>query len=321
MTLDEFVSSGWRDHATDAEGVMERFGEGQALVTEASQLPAFATLVTHVAGEHLGRWNDGIALLEQLTRTKFFDASTAEGKAVLRSLAVLHRCAGNQADEERCFVASKSGGAVPEASDRIRLLAVAASALLGQKRLPEAARDFDAAVALASYGPDAKDPAARSLAVTGNNLACELENRPTLSRDDAALMLRAARAGRQFWEIAGTWKEVERAEYRLAMSHIKAGRIDDALVHAARCLALIEEHGSDPGEAFFAHEAFARGYVAGEQIAKAREARAIMAGLLPKIADESFRTYCAGELAKLDDALASAGAGGNAKQMATPSKP
>ena len=306
MTLDEFLSQGWMDHATDAEGVMARLDQGLALMTDARHLPGLAALITHVAGEHLGRWDDGIALLESMAHSAVFDPSTAEGKAVRRSQAILHHCAGNHEAEERCFAASKTGGATSEASDQIRLLAVAASALLGQKRLPEASRDFEKAVALASYGPDAKDPAARALAVTGNNLACELENRTTLSREEEDLMLRAARAGRQFWEIAGTWKEVERAEYRLAMSHVKAGRVDAALAHARRCLAIVEENGSEPGEAFFAHEAIARAHLAADDIGSARAERARMAEVLPRVDGESFRAFCTGELAKLDDALAGA---------------
>jgi hypothetical protein len=303
MTLDEFVSQGWKDHATDAEGVMARLGQGVGLMTEPRHLPGLAGLITHVAGEHLGRWEDGITLLEGMTRSAVFDPSTPEGKAVRRSQAILHRCAGNHAGEERTFAASKTGGATSEASDRIRLLAVSASALLGQKRLAEAARDFEAAVGLASYGPDAKDPAARALAVTGNNLACELENRPTLSPEEQDLMLRAAHAGRKFWEIAGTWKEVERAEYRLAMSHIKAGRAQAALGHAQRCLAVVEENGSEPGEAFFAHEAMARANLALEDSEAGRKERARMAEVLPRVEDESFRAYCTAELEKLDALL------------------
>ena len=42
MTLDEFVSKGWQDHATDAEGVLARLPEGAALV---QQLMETATYV------------------------------------------------------------------------------------------------------------------------------------------------------------------------------------------------------------------------------------------------------------------------------------
>jgi hypothetical protein len=300
MTCKEFVSRGWADHATDAEGVFARLPKGIELIAEPGHLAAFSGLCVHVAGEHLGRWADGVVLLDHLARLSVFDPASPEGKTVMRSMAILHRCAGNREEEARCFAACRIGGGVPEASDRIRLLAVAAAALLGQKRLAEARRDFDEAVALAAYGPSAEDPAARALAVTGNNLACEFEGMPVLGDDERAMMLRAAQIGREFWGIAGGWTEAERAEYRLAMSHIKAGDPETALLHARRCLAIVDENGSDPGEAFFAFEAVARARLAGGDVPSARTGRDRMASLLPTVADESFRVLCEGELARLD---------------------
>jgi hypothetical protein len=303
MTFEEFISQGWRDHATDSEGVLSRLPEGIDLIAEARHLPAFAGLCVHVAGEHLGRWADGVALLDRLDRLPVFDPATGEGKAVARSKAVLYRCAGNRAEESRFLAASMSGGDIPGASDRIRVLAVAAAAFLGQKRIAEARRDFEEAVALAGYGPTATDPAARSLAVTGNNLACELEERPTLTDEERSVMLRAAEVARRFWGIAGGWMETERAEYRLAMSHIKAGEPETALAHARRCLAIVEENGSNPGEEFFGREAIARASLAAGDAASARTERDRMAALIPSILDESFRTFCEGEFSKLEKAL------------------
>ncbi len=303
MTFEEFISQGWKDHATDSEGVLERLPDGIGLVAEARHLSAFAGLLVHVAGEHLGRWADGVALLDRLERLPLFDPASGEGKAVARSKAILYRCSGNSEEEARHLVASRTGGSTPEASDRIRVLAVAAAAFLGQKRLAEARRDFEEAVALAGYGPTATDPAARSLAVTGNNLACELEERPTLTDEERSVMLRAAEVARRFWEIAGGWKETERAEYRLAMSHIKAGEPVTALAHARRCLAIVEENGSDPGEEFFGREAIARAYLAAGDAAPARKERDRMAALIPNITDDSFRAYCEGEFLKLEEAI------------------
>jgi hypothetical protein len=305
MSFDDFLTQGWRDHGTDAEGVLARLPQGIALISETGQLPAFARLCVHVAGEHLGRWADGIALLEEITRLPFFDSGAPQGKAVFVSLAVLHRCAGNGEEEARCGAAARAGGDLPEASDRIRLLAVAASAFLGQRRFAEACRDFAEAVALASYGPTAIDPAARALAVAGNNLACELENQAALTDDERATMLQAAQVGRDFWAIAGGWMETERAEYRLAMSHIKAGDPTTALTHARACMKIVEENGSDPGEALFAHEAIARAQLgAGDPTAAGKE-RERMGALVSAIADPSFQSYCRSELEKLDADLAS----------------
>lgn len=298
MNFDEFVSQGWQDHAEDAAGVFARLPEGVGMVAEVAHLPGLAGLVVHVAGEHLGRWDDGIALLDRLEALPVFDAATPQGKAVLRGKAVLHRCAGDSEAESRC-AARAASGEWPAASDRIRILAVAASAFLGRKQVARARADFDECVRLASYGPVRSDPAARALAVTGNNLACELENLPSRTDEETALMLRAAVVARDFWRIAGGWMEEERAEYRLAMSHVKAGDAKGALAHAQECLRIVEANGGDPGEAFFAREAIARARLAGHDAAGAAAERAAMESLLPQIADEGFRAFAAGELAKL----------------------
>ena len=49
--------------------------------------------------------------------------------------------------------------------------------------------------------------------------------------------------------------EIERAEYRLSMSYLKAGDAEQALVHANECLRICTENGALPLDMFFAHEA------------------------------------------------------------------
>jgi hypothetical protein len=171
--------------------------------------------------------------------------------------------------------------------------------MAGQKRTGDAVRWFDEAIEVASYGPSKDDPASRALAVAANNLACTLEEREGRSKTETSLMLRAAEAARRYWEIAGTWLHVERAEYRLAISNLAAGRSRGALEHAGTCLRIVEENGSDPVEMFFAREALARAHDAlGDRQATARE-RENAADLLGSITDEETRQYCAAALAKL----------------------
>jgi len=301
MTLDEFVSKNFEVHATETESVFARLPEGVALVTEPAHLPPLAHLVAHVSGEHLGRWADGIALLESLERSPVFDASAPTGKAVLRQKAALQRCAGDVEASERSLAAAATGGDIPETSDRIRVLAIAASALAFQKRMDEARRDFEEAVSLASYGPTKEDPAARALGVTAHNIAVEFENRATpLSDDERAFMLRAAFVSRDFWKIAGGPKESGLAEYRLSMSHLKAGDAANALRHANECLRVANENGAPADDVFFAHEAIARSQLLAGDVASARAERDAMASALSTVEDESLRGFCAGELAKLD---------------------
>jgi len=303
MNIEELIAHGWQQHAGDAEGVLQRLREAAGSITEIRHLPAFASLVVHVTGEHLGRWSEGIELLRRLEGLPVFDPASTEGRVVLRSRAVLHHCAGESEEERRCLEAGRSGGDHPEASDRVRVLAIAASALAGQGKVEEASRDLEEALALAAYGPAKDDPAARALAVTGNNLACVLEERPTLTSAERALMLRAAQAGLDFWRIAGGWMEEERAFYRLALSNLKAGEAKAALEHARRCLEIVEANGSDPVESFFAHEALARSLHALGAAADVIREREAMIGLLPVIDDASMREYCREELTKMDQQL------------------
>ena len=60
------MQQGWADHGNDPQGVYDRLAEGLALAASPGDLPALAGLIVHVAGEHLGRWADGDALLADL---------------------------------------------------------------------------------------------------------------------------------------------------------------------------------------------------------------------------------------------------------------
>ncbi|MCA9727379.1 MAG: hypothetical protein R3E12_20590 [Candidatus Eisenbacteria bacterium] len=303
MTLDEFVGQGWNDHGADPQAVWNRLPEGIPLADTSLGIAQLANLATHVSGEHLGRWDDGLAFLDRLIDLPHFDPEKPEGKAVHRLGAVLHYCAGRPAETEARLARTQDPNRNPSSS-RVRMLAVASSALAQHRRTEEAMAAFQEALSLASYGPDAGDPAAQALAITGNNLAAEMETRAELNDEEKALMLRAAEVGRKYWEIAGNWMNVERAEYRLAMSNLRAGREEHALRHAETCLRIVEENGTPAGELFFAQEALAKSHHALGQSEAAHSARDAASGVLASIEDEGFRQYCQGELAKLDAALA-----------------
>ncbi|MFB3910024.1 MAG: hypothetical protein ACE15D_16660 [Candidatus Eisenbacteria bacterium] len=305
MTLEEFVAQGWKDHGDDAAGVWQSLPQGIALADTPQRIFALANLATHVSGEHLGLWDDGIAFLDRLAALDAIAGGTLEGKGLRRLQAVLDYCADRKESAEARLAVAQPGGSIRPESTRIRMLAVAASALAQHGRVAEAAAAFDEALALADgYGPGADDPAARDLAVTGNNLSCALEELPSLDDARTALMLRAAETGRRFWEIAGGWMQVERAEYRLALSHLRAGLASEGLRHAQECLRIVEANGSDPGELFFAREAMARAQLALGDPRAAREERDAAAAALPRVEDEGFRAFCSEELKKLDAMLA-----------------
>lgn len=246
MTLDNFIDQAWNDHATDSKAVAGRLQQGLDLVTENSQIPGVVHLAAHVFGEHLGQWNDGINFLDGLKNLKAFQPHTDSQTAIERSVAAL-KLAGGMISDLQLFVNS----------DQIRIYASAAAALCGQSQVNKASDYFKKALEMAQTGLNIENPAIRALAVTSNNLAATLEEKETRSTEETQLMILAALTGRKFWEIAGTWLNVERAEYRLCMSYLKAGQLPQALEHAQLCLEIIEQNKAESMEYFFGYEALA----------------------------------------------------------------
>jgi hypothetical protein len=303
MTLEEWVAKGWEEHAEDAAAVMARMEEGIGLVTEPKHVGPLSGLLLHVAGEHLGKHDEGLALLDRLERRPAVAAGSAEARAIARSKATLHLARGDRASAETMLARASAGSAFPAASDRVRAFAVAGSTLAAAGRVAEGGALLEEAIAAASYGPTKEDPAARALAITGNNLACELEKKATRTPAETEVMLRAAAVGRRWWEVAGTRVEVGRAEYRLAMSSLAAGRASDAVRHAE---AALDAAGDDPADAFGGHDALARARLAGGDAPGARREREEAASCLARIDDPATRAYCAADLAALDAVLSSA---------------
>src|SRR5215471_12641887 len=167
MNFDSFLSQAWNDHQTDALAVAGRLWDGAGLIQEGDQISALANLATHVFGEHLGRWEDGVAFLGKLRTLSAFAPATPADSAIARSVAVLEVGQGHDQNALRFGT-----------SDQIRIFAAAASALSGQGESKRAQQLFQRALEMAGRPPlEKNDPANRALAVTGNNLACALEEK------------------------------------------------------------------------------------------------------------------------------------------------
>jgi hypothetical protein len=275
--FDALLQQAWHRHADDPAEVAELLaGDALAAVGCAAHVGALAAIVHHVYGEHLTRWDAGIALMQALSRHPAADDDSRS--ALRRCLASLALCAG-QADEREAL-----GG-----SDRVRVTAMAAANLAlhdaghAMRWLQEARAE---AATLTS-----PDPAHRALAVAGNNIACALEEKSGRSAAERELMILAATTGRVFWERDGTWLETERAEYRLAMTWLQAGDAAQARQHALACRTLVRANAGAALESFFASEALARAeHALGDApavVAAVREAGDCF-GLL----DESDRSWC-----------------------------
>jgi tetratricopeptide (TPR) repeat protein len=244
--FDAFLEAAWNDHGGDAPAVAKRLAQSLDVIVAAEQVTPYARIVTHVYGEHLARYADGVALLERLRTHPAWDGSAATTGAVARGIATLRYCSGDA-----------SVLAALAADERIVVLATAASAFAEQKAYKRAIGTYTEALALARDGLADDSPALRSLAVGGNNLAAVLEEKTDRDASETRGMLTAAQGGLDYWRRAGTWLEEERAELRLSSSRRSAGDYDGALHHAQRCLALCHAHDAPAVEHFFGVAALA----------------------------------------------------------------
>ena len=246
MSFENFLHQGWADHAKQSQVVADRFADGIQLLEKNEQIPQLAQLIAHVMGEHLGRWANGIELLQSLKKSKHFQAKSESDIALFRLITTLEVASGNRTSVDDL-----------SHSDQVRVLATAASALNGQGRTEQAQKFFMQALDAAGVLTDKKDPAYRALAITSNNLACALEEKAERTSAETQLMIHTALIARKYWALAGTWLETERAEYRLAKTYLAVGDHQRALEHANHCLRISQQNHAPVLELFFAFEAVA----------------------------------------------------------------
>ncbi|MBS1911362.1 MAG: hypothetical protein JST22_05195 [Bacteroidetes bacterium] len=289
MSFDTFISNAWNDHGNHPEEVADRLANSLGTIETAADIPRFAGLVTHVYGEHLGRWSDGRVLLESLRNHPAWDGGPAVTASVTRGIAVLDYAGGANISLDHLAV-----------DDRIAVLATASTAFVGQGNFRKAIAAYAQATELAEPGLPPGSPALRSLAVGGNNLAAALEEKSNRDDVESAGMVEAARGGLKYWKLAGTWLEEERAEYRLARSLMQAGDYHAAVESAGRCVEVCDAHQAPAFELFFGHAVLAlaqRG--AGNQEAFQAERHSALEQYA--LVSEDDRVWCAGDLKELGD--------------------
>lgn len=286
MEFEEFIRTAWAEHADQPDDVAERL----ALSLDRVELPAhvapFAGIVTHVYGEHLARFDDGVELLESMRRLPACHGQAEAIGVLSRSVAALRYASG----EERALD-------VLAPQDRISVLANASGAILGRNDFGRAIAAYDQALALAmKHRPEAR--AQRSLAVAGNNLASSLEEKADRSASETEGMLRAAEAALKYWALAGTWLEVERAEYRLTRSLLQAGQAGAAIEHARQCLAVCAANDAPAFERFFGEAVLAIAQRSVGDQAGFSTSRERALALFSQVPDDE-QQWCAPELKEL----------------------
>lgn len=241
------MARAWADHADAPDAVAQRLQTDTPAPTTPAQVGALARLVVHLLGEHLGRFADGRWRLIALE-----DHPLARDPAARSELRV-----GRAAMSLAEGVAARMADFTP--AETVRAQSGAAAICVGRGQSDRALAFIAAARQRLADLPAATVADHRPLAVACNNMAWELHDRGAArSAAETAAMLDIAAASRAHWSQAGTWLEVERADYGLALANLSAGQLDEALRHAAQCVAACIGHDAPPFEHFFGHEALAR---------------------------------------------------------------
>lgn len=241
------MARAWAEHADAPDAVAQRLRTDTPAPTTAAQISALARLVVHLLGEHLGRFEDGRWRLAAL-----------EGHPLARDPA-----ARSELRVGRAALSLAQGVAAPmedfAPAEAVRAQSSAAAICVGRGQSDRALALIAAARQRLADLPEATAADHRPLAVACNNMAWELHDRGAArSAAETAAMLDIAAASHAHWSRAGTWLEIERADYGLALANLSAGRLDEALRHAAQCVAACIGHDAPPFEHFFGHEALAR---------------------------------------------------------------
>jgi tetratricopeptide (TPR) repeat protein len=246
MNFDNFLEAAWADHGAQPQEVADRLASSMHLVAAPQDIVPVARLLTHVYGEHLGQWTDGVKLLNSLRSLPAYDGSVDCDGAINRSVASLLYASGDHS------------ALVPLGDeDQVSALSVAAAALAGRQDLTQAIQAYYRALELANAGLPPGSPAIRSLAVGGNNLAAALEEKKDRDAAQTKGMIAAAEGALKYWKLAGTWLEGERAEYRLSRSLLQAGQAQEAVDSGQRCVALCELNQAPAFELFFGYAVLA----------------------------------------------------------------
>lgn len=244
MNFDTYLEKAWSNHNAETQKVAADFPTALSLITNSEQIAEMVALVGHVSGVHLGAWDSGIGFLNQLRKHTFCETGSAGELAVRRSEAALQISSGAKVNLESFSI-----------GEQVKIFATAAGYLAERDTLR--AEEFLRQALELAEGLEQDRQAYRSLAVTGHNLACTMEEKKNLRTEEQELMILAAKTSRKYWELAGTWLEVERAEYRLANTYLKADDLASALIHCHICLDICERQKAPALEFFFGHEILA----------------------------------------------------------------
>ena len=270
MSFEVFLETAWSEHGHDPKLAAAKLSAAFDQLQTAQQAVALLQFAEHVLVGHLGQFAEANAFYKKFRTLEYPDILIVH-QAVTCAETVLRL---TQEDSAPVEVLSKS--------DQVRVYSISASLLAERKNIERAKSHFEKAASLAEMLPNS-DPSVRVLAVQANNTAAKLEEWPSRGVVDVDFMIQTATVARKFWERAGTWQQISRAEYRLAKCWLAAGNPGLAMIHARRGMTLVERNGSSPMELFYLQEVFAKAHLLDEDFDSARRAVKLMKTHLEEI--------------------------------------
>ncbi|EKO3824340.1 MULTISPECIES: hypothetical protein [Vibrio] len=236
--FDAFINQSWQRHEAQPQQTYNQLEQALSEVEDTNHAERILPLMLHTSIGHLHDPSQFLSSLDKLE-----NGVATQCLARQRAKAVAQYFVDQNTDPITDL----------DDVDQRRVFAQIANELSAMNEL-EQASTWLAKAANGIDSDQAAEPLARSIAITGNNLACQYEELETRSEAQAEHMLEAATLALEYWKVAGGWMQEERAEYRLAMSLLKAGNPLKAKVHADRCEAICRQNGEDAFELFYAHD-------------------------------------------------------------------
>lgn len=245
MSFQKFIDDAWMKHEKQTTEVVSSYPQGLELVQSEEDLLGLARLVYHVATEHNFNFEIAIVTLEKLKQHAVAQSSNAQAQ-LQRLIVTMKYISGQPVDVSQLSV-----------SDRTIIFITASASFLFQKNFQKSETLLNSAIAASHSLQDSKDPAYRTLAMSTNNMAAAISERAVLNAHEKRMMIDLAHYARNFWEKAGTWLHVERAEYYLSKYYRKINDFQNAERHGLLCLHICEKEKAPALEHFFAHESLA----------------------------------------------------------------
>lgn len=252
----------------------------------------FASVVSHVVGEESGNWalaRDLIAALQD----KYTGSVGVQG-----NLAVAFYMTGEWMNalvaEARASAAAKESATAVGIWIRLST----AHALQRKGNWADAFRLLEPTIELAREvaAPSRHDA---SIAALANTLATDLLDLSVRSKQQEAVLERAALLSRAYWFRAGSWIHQERADYLLALAYNALGRHHEAREAAARGLATIDTHGDEPADRAFLNVELAVACKALQQAGEFKVARDTAFGLAQRFDDPGLKQWFDAKFARV----------------------